>query len=79
MDQNALKKAVAKRPWPKLFPTWMRNLLSGGHRLYRQLFIDALAAYKTHFDGTVASSDATAERLKKHGIPSTRQMNGGHL
>ena len=32
-------------------------------------FIDALATIKHKIDGTVASSEATAERLKAHGIP----------
>ncbi len=32
-------------------------------------FIDALAAVKGRIDGAVASSDATAARLKSHGIP----------
>ncbi len=32
-------------------------------------FIDALATIKGKIDGTVASSNATAERLKRHGIP----------
>jgi ribose 5-phosphate isomerase A len=32
-------------------------------------FIDALAEFKHLFDGAVASSEATAERLKNHGIP----------
>ncbi len=32
-------------------------------------FIDALAAVRGRIDGAVASSNATAERLKKHGIP----------
>lgn len=32
-------------------------------------FIDALAAIRGRIDGAVASSNATAERLKKHGIP----------
>jgi len=32
-------------------------------------FIDALAAIKHKIEGTVASSNATAERLKSHGIP----------
>jgi len=32
-------------------------------------FIDALAGIKHKIDGTVASSEATAERLKGHGIP----------
>ncbi|MBI1195809.1 MAG: ribose-5-phosphate isomerase RpiA [Gammaproteobacteria bacterium] len=32
-------------------------------------FIDALATIKHRIDGTVASSEATAQRLKSHGIP----------
>jgi len=32
-------------------------------------FVDALAKVKHKFDGAVASSDATAQRLKDHGIP----------
>ena len=32
-------------------------------------FIDALAEVKDRFDGAVASSQASAERLKKYGIP----------
>jgi ribose 5-phosphate isomerase A len=32
-------------------------------------FVDALAAIKHKIEGTVASSNATAERLKSHGIP----------
>jgi len=32
-------------------------------------FIDALASIKHKIEGTVASSNATAERLKSHGIP----------
>jgi ribose 5-phosphate isomerase A len=32
-------------------------------------FIDALATIKARLEGTVASSVASAERLKKHGIP----------
>lgn len=32
-------------------------------------FIDALATIKHRIDGTVASSEATAQRLKGHGIP----------
>lgn len=32
-------------------------------------FIDMLAELKNEFDGAVASSEATAERLKSHGIP----------
>jgi ribose 5-phosphate isomerase A len=33
------------------------------------LFIDALASIKGRIEGAVAASEASAERLKKHGIP----------
>ncbi len=42
-------------------------------------FIDALAAVKGRIDGTVASSDATAARLKKHGIPVFDLNSAGEL
>ncbi|MDM8569040.1 ribose-5-phosphate isomerase RpiA [Thiotrichales bacterium HSG1] len=38
-------------------------------------FVDALATIKHKIEGTVASSDATAERLKSHGIP-VLDLNG---
>ncbi|MCK5877010.1 MAG: ribose 5-phosphate isomerase A, partial [Candidatus Marithrix sp.] len=38
-------------------------------------FVDALATIKHKIDGTVASSDATAARLKSHGIP-VLDLNG---
>jgi ribose 5-phosphate isomerase A len=34
-----------------------------------QCFIEALASVKNKFEGTVASSEQTANELKKHGIP----------
>ena len=39
-----------------------------GHWLHRQLLIDELAKIKGKIDGAVASSDASAARLKGHGI-----------
>ncbi|MFK5970926.1 MAG: ribose-5-phosphate isomerase RpiA [Candidatus Marithrix sp.] len=38
-------------------------------------FVDALATIKHKIEGTVASSDATAERLRSHGIP-VLDLNG---
>jgi ribose 5-phosphate isomerase A len=38
-------------------------------------FIDALAQHRMEFDGAVASSQATAARLKAHGIP-VYDLNG---
>ena len=42
-------------------------------------FIDALAAIRGRIDGAVASSNATAERLKKHGIPVVDLNAAGSL
>jgi len=42
-------------------------------------FIDALAGIKHKIDGTVASSEATAERLKGHGIPVFELNDVGNI
>jgi len=42
-------------------------------------FIDMLAELKNEFDGAVASSEATAERLKSHGIPVYDLNSAGEL
>jgi len=42
-------------------------------------FIDALARIKGKLDGAVASSNASAERLKKHGIPVLDLNSTGDL
>lgn len=42
-------------------------------------FIDALAGVKGRIDGTVASSEATAARLKSHGIPVLDLNSVGEL
>ncbi|MDA8364353.1 MAG: ribose-5-phosphate isomerase RpiA [Gammaproteobacteria bacterium] len=42
-------------------------------------FIDALATIKGRIDGAVASSNATAERLKKYGIPVVDLNAAGNL
>src|SRR5690606_27296912 len=43
------------------------------------LFIDALARIKGRLEGTVASSVASAERLKGHGIPVLDLNTAGEL
>jgi ribose 5-phosphate isomerase A len=43
------------------------------------LFIDALARIKHKIDGTVASSEASAERLRGHGIPVLELNAAGDL
>ena len=42
-------------------------------------FIDLLAGMKARIEGTVASSEASAERLRKHGIPVMDLNSAGQL
>jgi len=70
MTQDELKQAVAKAAVDHILPMLEADTIVGvGTGSTANLFIDELAKYKNRFDGTVASSEATAERLKKHGIP----------
>lgn len=70
MDQQALKEAVAGAAIAAIEPRLEANSVIGiGTGSTANLFIDALAALAHRFDGAVASSDASAERLKNLGIP----------
>lgn len=70
MTQDELKKAVAKAAVDYIAPRLERDSIIGvGTGSTANFFIDLLADLKTEFDGAVASSEATAERLKSHGIP----------
>ncbi|MBJ6136766.1 ribose-5-phosphate isomerase RpiA [Marinobacter litoralis] len=70
MTQDELKKAVAKAAMDHIAPHLNRKSVIGvGTGSTANFFIDFLADYKNEFDGAVASSEATAERLKGHGIP----------
>ncbi|GGN38933.1 MULTISPECIES: ribose-5-phosphate isomerase RpiA [Marinomonas] len=70
MTQDELKQAVAKAAVDYILPMLEADTIVGvGTGSTANLFIDELAKHKNRFDGTVASSEATAERLKKHGIP----------
>jgi ribose 5-phosphate isomerase A len=70
MTQDELKRAVAQAAVdyikPKLEPS---SIVGVGTGSTANCFIDSLATIKHLFDGAVASSDATAGRLKEHGIP----------
>ena len=69
MSQDQLKQAVAKAAVAEILPYIDKNSVIGvGTGSTANFFIDALAEYKHDFAGAVASSDATAERLKGHGI-----------
>ncbi len=70
MTQDELKKAVAKAAVDYIQPKLESHSIVGvGTGSTANFFIDYLAEIKGHFDGTVASSEASAERLKAHGIP----------
>lgn len=70
MTQDELKQAVAKAALDHVAPRLDRNSVIGvGTGSTANYFIDYLADIRDDFDGAVASSDATADRLKQHGIP----------
>ena len=70
MTQDELKQAVAEAAVAYILPMLETDTIVGvGTGSTANLFIDELAKHKGLFDGTVASSEASAERLKKHGIP----------
>lgn len=69
MTQDELKQKVAEAALDYIKPQLTADAIIGvGTGSTANCFIDALAAYRDDFKGAVASSDATAERLKKHGI-----------
>ena len=65
MDKEALKKAVAEAALGYVQANTIVGVGTGSTANY---FIDALAGMKNVFRGAVASSEASAERLKAHGI-----------
>ncbi len=65
MDQDALKKQVAEAAL-RFVPEG--EVIGVGTGSTANFFIDGLASLKDRIKGAVASSDATAERLKSHGI-----------
>ncbi|NVK26505.1 ribose 5-phosphate isomerase A [Marinomonas sp. CT5] len=70
MTQDELKQAVAEAAVSYILPMLEADTIVGvGTGSTANLFIDELAKHKSLFDGTVASSEASAERLKKQGIP----------
>ncbi|MDX1450908.1 MAG: ribose-5-phosphate isomerase RpiA [Oleiphilaceae bacterium] len=70
MNQDQLKQRVAQAAADYIQPKLDNDSIVGvGTGSTANFFIDALAAFKHLFDGAVASSEATAARLKQHGIP----------
>ena len=70
MTQDELKSAVALEAVNYIKASLDSDSVIGvGTGSTANFFIDHLAELKHTFDGAVASSEATAERLKSHGIP----------
>jgi ribose 5-phosphate isomerase A len=65
MNQDELKKQVAEAALKYVVEDAVVGVGSGSTV---NLFIDALANIKGRIEGAVAASEASAERLKKHGI-----------
>lgn len=66
MTPDEKKQQVARAALEYVVPDTIIGVGTGSTANY---FIDALSAIKHKIDGTVASSQATAERLKSHHIP----------
>ncbi|KMQ76499.1 ribose-5-phosphate isomerase RpiA [Marinobacter subterrani] len=80
MTQDELKKAVAKAAIDYIAPRLDSDSIIGvGTGSTANFFIDMLADLKTDFDGAVASSEASAQRLKSHGIPVYDLNSAGNL
>jgi len=66
MSQDALKKAAAEAALDYVKTGTIVGIGTGSTANF---FIDALAGIKNKIEGTVASSVASTQRLKHHGIP----------
>ena len=70
MNQDEMKQAVAEAALETIRPKLYDDTVLGiGTGSTANLFIDSLAAVTGQISATVASSEASAERLRKHGIP----------
>ncbi|MFT7559613.1 MAG: ribose 5-phosphate isomerase A [Flavobacteriales bacterium] len=69
LSQDALKEQVAKAAIDYIVPQLHESDVLGiGTGSTANFFIDLLAEHKTRFKAAVASSEDSAERLRKHGI-----------
>jgi ribose 5-phosphate isomerase A len=80
MTQDELKQAVGQAAVDYIKPHLEDDSIIGvGTGSTANCFIDALAQIKHTFEAAVASSDATAQRLKGHGIPVYDLNSAGTL
>ena len=76
MNQDELKKRVAEAALEYVEPGMVVGIGTGSTANH---FIDLLAGMKGKIDGTVASSVASADRLRGHGIPVMELNEVGDL
>lgn len=76
MTQDEMKKAAAEAALEYVESGMIVGIGTGSTANH---FIDLLAGIKGKIDGTVASSVASEERLKSHGIPVMDLNNAGQL
>jgi len=76
MNQDSMKQAVAEAALDYIE---FGDVIGVGTGSTVNFFIDILAKNKAKFDGAVASSVATEERLKSHGIPVIELNRTGTL
>jgi len=76
MTQDEMKQAVARAALEYVEADTIIGIGTGSTANY---FIDYLAEIKTSIAGTVASSEASAERLRKHGIEVLDLNNVGEI
>ena len=80
MDAQEMKQAVAAAALELVKPKLGEGVIIGiGTGSTANCFIDALAPYAGDFEGAVASSQASAERLKSHGIDVVEANSAGTL
>ncbi len=75
MGQDDLKQAVARAAIEYV----SSGIIGAGTCSTANCFIDELAAIKRKIDGAVASSEATAQRLRNYGIQVLDLNNVGEL
>ncbi len=69
MNQEKLKSRVGEKAAEFIEPNLTRDTIIGvGTGSTANFFIDAIAKSRHKFDGAIASSEATANRLKSYGI-----------
>lgn len=68
MNQDQLKQLVGEAARDEVLKLPAGQILGIGTGSTANYFIDALAPHRAHFSGVVSSSNATTERLLKHGF-----------